>query len=364
MQFKQKEKLANIINKMIPLFCAFAVGAIFCLIIGYNPLTIYGLILKGGFGSFGNWMFTLGFACPIIMTGLATAFSFKAGVWNIGIEGQLYIGAYASALIGAGYYGLDAVPAPLQIPLALVGGAVFGLLFGLIPAVLKAYFNVNVVVTTIMLNYIAIALTKFMCKAFHQGNETYDSTYAVMDTAIIPKIFSKYRVTYAIFIALAITAIITFIIYKTRLGFEINSIGRQFEFAEAVGMRAKRNIIVVFIISGAIAGIAGSTEILGVNKNFMPNFSNNPGLGWEGYFVAVLANNNPIAVFIVAILFGGFRYGSISAQSKIGMPLDLLNIIKATLILFYAIKYVDANTDYFKKFRKQPEKKKDGVKSV
>jgi ABC-type uncharacterized transport system permease subunit len=353
MNFETRDKIANIANKIIPLICAFVVGAIFCLIIGYNPVEVYGLVINGGFGSFGNLMFTLGFACPIIMTGLATAFSFKAGVWNIGIEGQLYMGAYAAALIGAGYYGMDTIPSYLQIPLALLGGALAGMLYGLIPAVLKAYLNINVVVTTIMMNYIAIALTRFMCKAFHQGNESYDSTFQIMETATIPKIINKYRVTYAIFIALAISMIIIFIVYKTRLGFEISSVGRQFEFSAAVGMRAKSKIMIVFMISGAIAGIAGATEVLGVNKNFMPNFSANPGLGWEGYFVAVLSNNNPIAVIIVAILFGGFRYGSISAQSKIGLPLDLLNIVKSTLILFYAIKYIGGGSKIFNIFKKK-----------
>lgn len=349
MQYSTREKIANIINKIIPLLCAFAVGAVFCLIIGYNPFEIYGLIIKGGFGSFGGWMYTLGFACPIIMTGMATAFSFKAGVWNIGVEGQLYIGAYATALIAGGYYGMDKIPPALQIPVALLGGALAGMLYALIPAILKAYINIDVVVTTIMFNYIAIALTRFMCKAFHQGSETYDSTEAIMETAVIPKIMTRYRCTYAIFIALAIVVIVTFIIYKTRLGHEISAIGRQFEFSEAVGMRAKKKIMIVFAISGMIAGLAGATEVMGVNKNFMPNFSQNPGLGWEGYFVAVLSDNNPIAVLIVAIIFGGFRYGSISAQSKVGMPLDLLNILKSTLILFYAIRYISANNIKFKK---------------
>ena len=267
----------------------------------------------------------------------------------IGVEGQLYIGAYATALIAGGYYGMDKIPPALQIPVALLGGALAGMLYALIPAILKAYINIDVVVTTIMFNYIAIALTRFMCKAFHQGSETYDSTEAIMETAVIPKIMTRYRCTYAIFIALAIVVIVTFIIYKTRLGYEISAIGRQFEFSEAVGMRAKKKIMIVFAISGIIAGLAGATEVMGVNKNFMPNFSQNPGLGWEGYFVAVLSDNHPIAVLIVAIIFGGFRYGSISAQSKVGMPLDLLNILKSTLILFYAIRYISANNIKFKK---------------
>lgn len=351
----QKQSICNVMNRLIPLFLAFMVGAAFALIIGHNPFEVFGLIIQGGFGSVGNWMMTLGFACPIIMTGIATAFSFKAGVWNIGIEGQLYMGAYAAALVGGGYYGIDALglPSYIHIPLALLAGAAAAVAFAMIPALLKALLNVNVVVSTMMLNYIATGLTNFMCKAFHQGNQSYDSTYSVMDTAIISKLDSRYRVTWAIFIAVAVVILITFILKRTKFGYEINAIGRQLEFSEATGMRVKKKIILLFVVSGVIAGLAGATEVLGVNKNFTPGFSGDPGLGWEGYYVAVLAENNPIAVFIIAILFGGFRFGSISAQSKIGMPLDLLNIIKSTMILFYAIRYLKPDAKIFNLFGKK-----------
>ena len=348
---KRKERAIFILNTIIPLLFAFLVGAVFALIIGYNPLEVYGVILKGAFSTAGGWMQSLGFACPIIMTGIATAFAFQSGLWNIGVEGQLYIGAFASALVGGGYFFFDAVPPMLQAPLALVAGALMGMLYGLIPALLKAYLNIDLVVTTIMLNYIAIETTEYLVKAFFQGNQSYDSTYAVMPTAVIPKLMSRYRLTYAIFIAVAVVAAVWFLLRRTRFGYEVGAIGRQLEFSEAVGMRVRKKILLVFLISGAIAGLAGACEILGVNKNFTPNFSTNPGLGWQGYFVAVLAQNNPIAVLLVAIVFGGFRYGSISAQSQLGVPLDLLNIIQGALIMFYAIEYIHRNTDYTARLR-------------
>lgn len=349
---QRKQRICNVLNRLTPLLLAFFVGALFALLIGFNPFEVYGLIIEGGFGNAQNWMMTLGFACPIIMTGIATAFSFKAGVWNIGIEGQVYIGAYAAALVGAGYYGISSLnlPAYIHIPLALLAGALFAALYAMIPALLKALLNVNVVVSTMMLNYIAIGLTNFMCKSFHQGDQSYDSTYMIMDTAMLPKLNPRYRVTWAIFIAVAIVILVTFVLKRTKFGYEVNAIGRQLEFSEATGMRVKKKVIILFLVSGIIAGLAGATEVLGVNKNFTPGLSGDPGLGWEGYFVAVLASNNPIAVFIIAIIFGGFRYGSISAQSKIGMPLDLLNIIKATMILFYAIRYFYPESKLFNWF--------------
>lgn len=361
---KWLDRLVFLVNTLLPLFFAFLVGAVFALIIGYNPLEVYGVILRGAFSTPGGWMQSLGFACPIIMTGIATAFAFQSGLWNIGVEGQLYIGAFASALVGGGYFFFDKLPAAIQAPAAILAGALMGMLYALIPALLKAYLNIDLVVTTIMFNYIAIGVTEYLVKAFFQGNQSYDSTNAIMPTAIIPKFSSRYRLTYAIYIAVAIVAVVWFILKRTRFGYEIGAVGRQLEFSEAVGMRVRKKILQVFLISGAIAGIAGACEILGVNKNFTPGFSTNPGLGWQGYFVAVLARNNPLAVLIIAIAFGGFRYGSISAQSKLGVPLDLLNIIQGALIMFYAIEYVYRHTDYAKKLRGLFKLKKRGEQGV
>ena len=166
-----KRRSIPVLNAVIPLAFAFALGAIFTMIAGYNPLTVYGLILKTAFTSGGGWMQTLGFACPIILTGIATAFAFQSGLWNIGVEGQLYFGAFAAALVGAGYFGLDCIPVGLQMPLSVLAGILAGMLYAAIPALLKAYLNANVVVTTIMLNYIANELTEFLTKAFFQGDQ-------------------------------------------------------------------------------------------------------------------------------------------------------------------------------------------------
>lgn len=351
-----KNNTAGFLNILVPLLLALLVGACFIMIAGYNPLEVYLLIAKTAFTSDG-WMQTLGFSCPIILTGIATAFAFQSGLWNIGVEGQLYCGAFAAALVGAGYFGLDAIPAFLQMPAALLAGILMGTIYAMIPALLKAYLNVDVVVTTIMLNYIAIEFTEFLTKVFFQGDSTYDATYAVSEAAEIPKIISRYRVTYAIFLAVLVVAIVWFISRKTSFGYEISAIGRQLEFSEATGMRVRKKIIIIFMISGAIAGIAGATEVLGVNKNFTPNFSTNPGFGWQGYYTAVLAHNNPLGVLIIAILFGGFRYGTIAAQSSLGIPLDLVNIIQGTLILFYAIKYISSRSRFLEKiFSWIPEK--------
>lgn len=336
-------RIRTLLNVLLPLLFAFTVGAIFALIAGYNPLVVYSTIFKSSFGSLGGIMQSLGFATPLMMTGIAIAAAFKAGIWNLGVEGQLYIGAMATALVGGGYFGFAemGLPSWLHITIALVAGAVFGMLYACIPAALKAYLAVNEVVTTIMLNYAATHFTTYLVKVHFQGSATYDSTNMVMRSAVIQKLNVNYRVTWALFIAIAIILIIWFIQRKTKFGYEISAIGRQLEFSEAAGMRVKKKIFIMFMISGAIAGIAGGTEMLGVNKQFTPNFSTNPGLGWQGYFICVLSRQNPLAVLIIAIIFGAFRYGSIALQSEIGLPLDLLNIVQGSLIIFYSIQYLN-----------------------
>lgn len=345
MSNRTSERVCSVLNVIIPLFFAFLVGAIFALIAGYNPITVYGTILAKGFGSIGGIMQSLGFATPLIMTGIATAFAFKSGIWNIGVEGQLYMGAMATALIGGGYFGIN-LPAGMHVVVALLAGALLGMLFACIPAALKAFLGVNEVVTTIMLNFAATYFTTYLVKCQFQGSATYDSTESILSTAIIPKLDPRYRVTYALFLAIAIVMVIWFVSKRTKFGYEISAIGRQLEFSEAAGMRVKKKIFIMFIISGAIAGLAGGSEMLGVNKQFTPNFSTNPGLGWQGYFICVLSQQNPLAVLIIAIIFGGFRYGSIALQSQIGLPLDLLNIIQGSLILFYSIQYLVPGKKY------------------
>ena len=339
---KKYERMGSIINIIIPVFLAFLVGAIFALIAGYNPFEVYFKIFAEGFGSLGGFMQSLGFATPLMLTGVATAFAFKSGIWNIGVEGQLYMGAMATALIGGGYFGIRdmGLPSYVVIPLALFAGVFFGTLFACIPAALKAYLGINEVVTTIMLNYAATYFTTYLVKCHFQGSATYDATEMIMPSAVISKLNPSYRVTWAIFLAIAIVLVIWFIQSKTKFGYEINAIGRQLEFSEAAGMRVKKKIFIMFMISGAIAGLAGGTEMLGVNKQFTPEFSTNPGLGWQGYYICVLSRQNPIAILIIAIIFGAFRYGSIALQSQIGLPLDLLNIIQGVLILFFSIQYL------------------------
>lgn len=332
---------------IIPLVLAFSVGSIFSLICSCNPFTLYSFIIKKAFLSTGGLLNTLGYATPIIMTGIATAFSIKAGIWNMGIEGQVFFGAFTSALAG---YMIKGLPSFIHIPLCLLIGALFGALYALIPGVLKARYQINEVVTTVMLNSIATTVTGFLTQSYLGTGDAYAHTEYILQTARLAKLSSRYRCTTAFFIALVIWAVLFFVLKRTKFGYQVGCIGKQLEFSDAVGMHVRHKVVIIFVIGGAIAGIAGATEIMGVNYNFVNTFSANPGIGWDGFFACILAGGNPIGIMIYAIVFGALRYGALAAQTGLGVPLDLINVIKSALILFMAIKLVSSQGKTIKEF--------------
>lgn len=318
--------------------------------IGKNPLEIYWFIVKKAMLNYGGFMNSLGYATPLFMTGIATALSYNAGVYNMGIEGQMYVGAWFATYLGFTVVG---VSKPLHILICLLGGMLLGMAYALIPAILKAIFRINEVVVTIMLNNVALIVTSYLTNGPFSDNCGYSATYPIAATAQLSRLNSKYRVTTGVFIAIAILAVVWILMKRTKLGYEVATIGKQREFSDAVGMKVYKKTIIVFLIGGAIAGIAGATELMGVNIRFTPGFSANPGLGWDGQAVCLLANRNPFGILITAFLFGAFKYGGIGLQSNLGIPLDIVNIIKSALILFLAAKYITMDTDILKRLVKK-----------
>lgn len=343
---------------LIPIVCAFIVGSIFSLICGCSPFVLYGHIIKKSFFSVNGILNTLGYATPIILTGIATAFSLRAGIFNMGIESQVFIGAFTSALAG---YMIKGLPAWLHVIVCLLIATLSAGAFALIPGILKAKWRINEVVTTVMLNSITTQVTTFLTNNYLGTGDAYPHTEFILETARLTKLNSLARCNTALFIALAIWGVLFFVMKKTKFGYEIECIGKQWEFSDAVGMHVSKKIIYIFIIGGAVAGIAGATEIMGVNYNFTATFSANPGIGWDGFYVCILSGSNPIGILIYSLVFGALRYGAMAAQTGLGIPLDLINIIKSTLILFMAVKLISKNGEMIKKafsdiFKKSAQK--------
>ena len=250
-------KRLSFLNFVLPVLLAFLVSSLFCVIDGSNPFEVYRRIFATAFFTKAGWMNTLGYATPLIMTGIATSFSIKAGVFNMGIEGQVYVGSFFAAVAG---YALP-LPKYLHIPVCLLCGALGGMLWSAIPAVLKSKFQINEIVTTIMLNNVALTVTNVLTMGPFNANYIYSSTPTLRDTALMSRFVSQYKVTTALIVAVILLAVVWYILRRTKFGYEIQFLGRQQEFSDAVGMRVSRKIMLVFVLGGAIAGIAGATEI-------------------------------------------------------------------------------------------------------
>lgn len=340
---KTKKLVIGVINIVLPIIFALAVGSVFIALTGKNPLKVYSFLVKQAFFSEIGILHTLSNATPIIMTGLGIAICFKAGMYNMGIEGQMYMGAFVAAYLG---FTLTGLPPMLHVPICIVGGMLAGMLYSIVPSVLKAKFHVDEMVVTMMLNYVAQIFTKYLTNGPFYGFTGFPATVFIEESAKLSRFNSKVAFTPAFFIALACVLVFYIIYRKTKLGYEINAMGKQLYFADSVGMRVDKKIIIIFLIAGAVSGIAGATEVLGVHYRFISGFSANPGLGWDGMLVALLAANEPIGIVFAAILFGALKYGGTTLQTFMGVSNDTIGIIQASLILFLSIRFIKTDSNF------------------
>ena len=325
------ETLRGIMIQIIAILMAFLVGAVVLLVTGYNPIDAYAAMLRGAFGDVFRVGQTLTQATPILFTALAFLFSFKSGLFNIGAEGQFLAGAFASTLVGISFQNL---PAPLHVLLALVAGAVAGGLWGLIPAVLKTRFGAHEVITTMMLSYVALYLTSYMVNYPFKAPGWVSQTVMIAESARLPRLLQGAQLSASIIIALALVLLTRFILNRTILGYEIRATGLNPSAAENAGINVKRGMILALVVSGAMAGLGGSGEIMGVHRRFIDGFS--PGYGWDGLAVALVGGLSPVGALLAAILFGALRSGGMVMTRVTGVPLDIVFLLQALVILFVA----------------------------
>ncbi len=330
----------SLLNIFIPIVFAFLIGAILILIAGKNPLEAYWCLIQQSLLTANGFMGTLSYASPLIMTGLAVAITFKAQIVNMGVEGQMYIGDFVATWAGFTFTGL---PPVIHVTICILLGMLSGALFASLAGILKAVFHINEIVVTLMFNYIAIIFTEYLTNGPFKQNIGYVATARVLDSAMLPRLSSTTLLSWSIFFAIACVPVFWFIYNRMKLGYEVDIIGKNIGFADATGMNVKKKILIMFLISGAVAGLAGATEMLGVQRRFTPTFSTNPGLGWDGMLVALMGANNPIGVFIAAIFFGALKYGSTTLQTYVGVSYDIITVIQSLLILFLAVDFVRKN---------------------
>jgi simple sugar transport system permease protein len=280
------------------------------------------------------WPFTesLVASTPYILTGLAVALGFRCGLFNIGVEGQFFMGALASAWVG---YSFTTLPWFVHLPLAILAGAVGGAVWGAIPGYLKAKTGAHEVVNTIMMNFIAFRLSDWLLNGPMKAVGYRPITPQIEPTAALPRLFpDPLRFNAGFFLALVMAVVVFWLLFKTTIGFEIRTVGASPQAARYAGISVTRNFVLAMALSGALAGLAGANQVLGVDHWVGQGFS--AGYGFDAIALALLGKSHPLGVVLASLLFGFLRGGAARMQSLAGIPIDIISIIQALVIVFVA----------------------------
>ncbi len=325
----QLPKHHHLIAALIAFVIAFSSGCIIFLCLGVNPLTAYLAMFKGVFGSFHSFSEVLVKATPLTFTGLAVAVAAMMMLWNIGAEGQLVWGGIFAA--GTALYLLPSAPVSLLIPMIIAASACGGMMWALIPGILKARFNVNEILTTLLLNYVAII---YMEHLFY-GPWRDPAGFGFPGTAQIPEAahlvrFVGTRIHLGFPLALICALLLFFLLNKSVWGYQIRVIGSEVRAARYAGFNVTRQTLTVMALSGALAGMAGMAEVCGIHYRLQTGLA--VGYGYDGIIVAWLAQLNPLAVPFTAVLLGALFVGGEQLQTVLGLPSTISLILEAALL--------------------------------
>ncbi len=340
----------------LAILTAVVLGGIIIVLVRGNPFLAYAGLIQGSFGSARALSETTVWATPYIFAGLAVALAFKGGLFNIGAEGQLALGAVATALIGYAlpeWLGID-IPAIIHLPLAIIVGMAAGAFWAGIVGFLKAYTGGHEVINTIMMNYIALNTISFLLNGpmkDRDPNNVIARTPLIAEGARMPIIFEGLRVHWGFVLALLAAFLVWWMLNKTTLGFEIRTVGLNPDAAKYAGVNVKRIIILTMALSGMLAGMAGALEVTGLNYRHELGFS--IGYGFDAIAIALLGKSHPLGVVLAAILFAAMRNGATRMQFLTQLPIDLISMLQALILLFVA---ADAIIRYIYRIRVQSER--------
>ncbi|HEY8545052.1 MAG TPA: ABC transporter permease, partial [Acidimicrobiales bacterium] len=314
-------------------------GGVVILLVGENPFTAYWALLRGMFGSGDRVAASLGRSTPFIGAALAVAFAFRAGLFNIGVEGQLLVGATVAAWVGT--WGVaDDLPGPLAVLVVLVAGAVGGGIYGLIPGVLKVKTGAHEVITTIMLNNIALLLIRWMVNStdpviLRDEGASVARTATISEGARLPRfVDSSPPLHVGFLVMLALSVFVWFTLQRTTKGFEIRMVGANPHAAHYAGVGVSFVVVGVMMMAGSFAGLAGGGEIAGTSHYLSPGVF--LAVGFDSIAIALLARANPFAVIPAAILWGSLLAGAPLMQQETGLSIDIVRIVQALVLLFVA----------------------------
>lgn len=313
------------------IFLAIVMGFIIIFFVSDEPFQAISSFVYGPFSNMFHFSTVINKSIPLIFTGLSLAIVFQTNVFSMGAEGQLYVGAFVGSLTAVYLTGL---PTWIIFIVILLTAFIGGMLFGAIPGILKAYWNANEVVTTLMLNYVAIIMTSYFVNNVFKDPES--GGYARMeyfDDRLLLKQFSNdVPIHGGIFLALAAIVIVYLLLFKTKLGYAMRTVGMNQAFARYGGINTKLIIVISVVISGGLAGLGGIIELQGVHGTYKDNFSDQ--LGFDGIIIALLARNNPIGVFFAAIFYSYLKVGGQIMQSESDVARELAVIVQVILVIF------------------------------
>lgn len=333
MNKKKKIDFKSVANVLLPLILALLVGTIIILCLGENPIVAYKALIEGAFKGKLKLGTTLASFTPLLLTTTAFIIAAKAGGFNVGVEGEVFLGGIVAAYIGINWTFL---PKPVLLIACFAGAIVVSALWAFIPAALRMYYNVSEVCTTILMNSVALYITNYLVS----GPMSAGAANAQSDpvTVTLPQIMKPSSLNVGIFIAIAVTLLTIYVLNKTSLGMKIRMVGTNPANAEFAGINPKHTFIKAMMISGAIGGIAGAIEVLGVHGYFLNNFAT--GLGTNGMLAALIVKNNIVTAPAIAFFIAVLKSGAMGMQQATSVPKSLVDTITAVFIIFACMELI------------------------
>jgi ABC-type uncharacterized transport system permease subunit len=326
--------LATLGTPLLAIFTALLVASGVILLAGSNPIQAYLALLAGAFGDIDSLSVTIIKSTPLLITGLGVAVAFRGGLFNIGVEGQLFVGSITAVIVGTAFH----APVYIHLPLTLLVSAFAGALWAAIPGFLKARYGANEVITTLMTNYIAIRIITWSIGArgpLRAPSSVVPETRPIAESARLPELLPGAQLHAGILVALVLVVVIYLILFRTTLGLEIRTVGTNLHAARYAGMHVNRIIVLTMALSGGLAGLAGAVQVMGLPPyNFTTGF--NVGSGFDSIAVAVLGSIHPIGVALSALLFGAMDAGARLMQLRARVPIDIITILQGLILMFVA----------------------------
>jgi len=338
---------------VLSILAGVVVGSLIMIWYKQNPVEIYGYLLKGAYGSQRSLFISLQRATPLIFTALASTLAFRTGVFNVGVEGQFFIGAIASTYVG---YAFE-MPTIIHLPLTLLTGFLAGAVWAFFPTIMRQKLGISEIVTTIMTNYIATFLISYLTNYPMRADPTTPDTPPIMPTARLPQFIELTREWEAplgkgtqahlgILVAVAAVVIMYFVFKRTKIGFEWRMAGISFPFAEFAGMNLDRTFISGMLVSGGLAGLGGAVEILGVWREYKNLFA--IGFGFKGNLASLLGGQSILGSAVAALFYGSMEAGALGLEWSAGIPRQLIDIVVGLVIFFMA---AEGMWDFVKKIK-------------